>query len=148
MRLTNKPTPLAHKLSTMRPITPSRRKYRLRKDLRKSQEISFKGLADRRTLGYNDRMSNKTLNGANKSASNTRKGSRGPRPIQTVAQLRENLLRDALAREMRKIDRKIAVTTRKRTAAQARVTDANAALEQLQKIRAEFLRESSLAPKA
>lgn len=94
-------------------------------------------------------MSKISNNGTTKTASNpTRKGSRGPRPIQTVAQLRENLLRDALAREMRKIDRKIAVTTRKRTAAQARVTDANAALEQLQKIRAEFLRESNLAPKA
>ena len=94
-------------------------------------------------------MSKNSNNGTTKTASNpTRKGSRGPRPIQTVAQLRENLLRDALAREMRKIDRKIAVTTRKRTAAQARVTDANAALEQLQKIRAEFLRESNLAPKA
>jgi len=96
---------------------------------------------------YNDRMSNKTLNGANKSASNTRKGSRGPRPIMTVAQLRENLLRDALAREIRKIDRKIAVNTRKRAAAQARVTDANAALENLNRIRAEFLAESNLAPK-
>ena len=97
---------------------------------------------------YNDRMSKNSNTTNPVRTNNTRKGSRGPRPIQTVAQLRENLLRDALAREMRKIDRKIAVTTRKRTAAQARVTDANAALEQLQKIRAEFLRESSLAPKA
>ena len=91
-------------------------------------------------------MSNKTLNnGTNKTASNnTRKGTRGPRPIQTVAQLRENLLRDALAREMRKIDRKISTTERKRAAAQARVTDANATLETLRKVRAEFLAESGL----
>ena len=89
---------------------------------------------------------NSNNNGATKSASNTRKGTRGPRPIQTVAQLRENLLRDALAREIRKIDRKIAVNTRKRSAAQARVNDANAALDNLARIRAEFLAESGLAP--
>jgi len=91
-------------------------------------------------------MSKNSNNGATKSASNTRKGTRGPRPIQTVAQLRENLLRDALAREIRKIDRKIATNTRKRAAAQARVNDANAALDNLARIRAEFLAESGLAP--
>ena len=91
-------------------------------------------------------MSKNSNNGATKSASNTRKGTRGPRPIQTVAQLRENLLRDALAREIRKIDRKIATNTRKRSAAQARVNDANAALDNLARIRAEFLAESGLAP--
>lgn len=90
-------------------------------------------------------MSNTLKNGTNKTASNnTRKGTRGPRPIQTVAQLRENLLRDALAREMRKIDRKISTTERKRAAAQTRVTDANATLETLRKVRAEFLAESGL----
>ena len=93
-------------------------------------------------------MKNSNNNGTTKTASNARKGSRGPRPIQTVAQLRENLLRDALAREIRKIDRKIAVNTRKRSAAQARVNDANATLDTLTRIRAEFLAESNLAPKA
>ena len=74
----------------------------------------------------------------------TRKGSRGPRPIQTVAQLRERLLRDAMAKELKKIDRKIATANRVRATAQARVTDANATLDNLSKIRAEFLAESGL----
>ncbi|MGA1670546.1 MAG: hypothetical protein ACO39F_06630 [Candidatus Nanopelagicaceae bacterium] len=74
----------------------------------------------------------------------TRKGSRGPRPIQTVAQLRERLLRDAMAKELKKIDRKIATANRVRATAQARVTDANATLATLSKIRAEFLAESGL----
>lgn len=89
-------------------------------------------------------MSNKTATVSTARTTNARKGTRGPRPIQTVAQLRENLLRDALAREMRKIDRKISTTERKRNAAQARVTDANATLETLRKVRAEFLAESGL----
>lgn len=51
-------------------------------------------------------MSNKSNNGTNKTASN-RKGSRGPRPIMTVAQLREKLLREMMVKETRKIERKI-----------------------------------------
>jgi hypothetical protein len=73
---------------------------------------------------------------------------KGPRPIQTVAQLKENLLRDALAKEIKKIDRKIAVEQRKRASAQRRANDANASLDRLAKIRADFLAESGLAPRA
>jgi hypothetical protein len=92
---------------------------------------------------YNVRMSNKTNNGNN--PTRTPKTSRkGPRPIQTVAQLRENLLRDAITREMRKIDRKIAVAERKRKVAHQRAADATATLDSLAKIRAEFLRESGI----
>ena len=90
-----------------------------------------------------------TTNSVNTNRTNNTKGSRrGPRPIQTVAQLKENLLRDALAKEIKKIDRKIAVQNRKRAAAQARISDANTTLDRLAKIRAEFLAESGLAPKA
>jgi len=74
----------------------------------------------------------------------TRKGSRGPRPIQTIAQLRERLLRDAIAKELKKIDRKIATANRVRSTAQTRITDADAAIANLTKIRAEFLAESGL----
>ena len=52
-------------------------------------------------------MSNKSNNGTNKSASNARKGTRGPRPIMTVAQLREKMLREMLIKEGRKVERKI-----------------------------------------
>jgi len=91
------------------------------------------------------RMKNSTNNnGSTTRTTNTRKGSRGPRPIQTVAQLRENILRDALAREMKKIDRKIASAHRIRAKAQTRVNDANATLDTLAKIRAEFLAESGI----
>ncbi len=93
-------------------------------------------------------MANATNNGSTTRTNNTKGSRRGPRPIQTVAQLKENLLRDALAKEIKKIDRKIAVQTRKRAAAQARISDANTTLDRLAKIRAEFLAESGLAPKA
>jgi len=89
-------------------------------------------------------MKNSNNNGTTKTASNARKGSRGPRPIQTVAQLRENLLRDALAREMRKIDRKLAVESRKRSAAHKRASAATDEMKRLEAIRAEFLRESGI----
>jgi hypothetical protein len=93
-------------------------------------------------------MANATNNGSTTRTNNTKGSRRGPRPIQTVAQLKENLLRDALAKEIKKIDRKISVAQRKRAAAQARISDANATLDRLAKIRAEFLAESGLAPKA
>lgn len=85
------------------------------------------------------------MNSKNSNGSTTRTSSRkGPRPIQTVAQLRENLLRDALAKEMRKIDRKIAVCERKRKIAHQRAADATSALDTLNKLRADFLRESGV----
>ena len=89
-------------------------------------------------------MANATNNGSTTRTNNTKGSRRGPRPIQTVAQLRENLLRDALTREMRKIDRKIAVHERKRKIAHQRAADATSALDALAKIRAEFLREPGI----
>lgn len=90
---------------------------------------------------YNDRMTNKNSNNGSTTRTTSRKG---PRPIQTVAQLRENLLRDAITREMRKIDRKIAVCERKRKLAHQRAADATSALDTLNKLRADFLRESGV----
>ena len=127
----------------MGPITPPERKPRLRLDLRKNEKIVVRrGCVVGRTC-YNVRMSNKNNNG-NNPARTIKTSRKGPRPIQTVAQLRENLLRDALTREMRKIDRKIAVHERKRKIAHQRAADATAALDALAKIRAEFLRESGI----
>ena len=90
-------------------------------------------------------MKNATNNNGSTTRTPTRKG---PKPIQTVAQLKENLLRDALAKEIKKIDRKIAVESRKRSAAQRRANDSTATLDNLAKIRADFLAESGLAPRA
>ena len=52
-------------------------------------------------------MSNKNgnNNGMTKNASN--KSRKGPRPIMTVAQLREKMLRELMVKETRKIERKI-----------------------------------------
>ena len=52
-------------------------------------------------------MSKSNNNGTNKTASNARKGTRGPRPIMTVAQIREKMLREMLIKEGRKVERKI-----------------------------------------
>ena len=52
-------------------------------------------------------MSKSNNNGTNKNASNARKGTRGPRPIMTVAQLRDKMLREMLIKEGRKVERKI-----------------------------------------
>lgn len=93
-------------------------------------------------------MANTTNNGSTIRTNNTKGSRRGPKPIQTVAQLKENLLRDALAKEIKKIDRKLAIATRKRAAANARAVDATRTIDSLTKIREEFLRESGLAPKA
>jgi len=103
-----------------------------------------KGLESLPLFVYNVGMKNSNSNGST-TRTPTRKG---PKPIQTVAQLKENLLRDALAKEIKKIDRKIAVETRKRSAAQRRAADSTRALDSLAQIRADFLRESGLAPKA
>jgi hypothetical protein len=85
------------------------------------------------------------MKNSNNNGSTTRNTNRkGPKPIQSLAQLRENLLRDAVTREMRKIDRKITVQERKRKIAHQRAADATSELDALNKIRAEFLRESGL----
>jgi hypothetical protein len=83
-------------------------------------------------------------NGSTTRTTNARKGTRGPRPIQTVAQLRESILRDAVVKEMKKIDRKLAVEERKRNLAHKRANAATDAIKRLEAIRAEFLRESGI----
>ena len=86
-------------------------------------------------------MSNKSNNGANKSASNARKGSRGPRPIMTVAQLREKLLREMMIKEGRKIERKITKLIKRENALKDRLYDTQTALDNLRITLAEFNKE-------
>lgn len=85
-----------------------------------------------------------TTNNAKTTRNNNTGTRKGPKPIQSIAQLRENLLRDAVAKEMKKLDRKIAVEERKRRIAHQRAADATSSLDTLNKLRAEFLRESGL----
>jgi hypothetical protein len=88
-------------------------------------------------------MKNSNANGSTTRTPKT--GTRkGPRPIMTVAQLRDQLLRDAMTKELRKIDRKIAVEERKRKIAHQRAADANDSIVRLTKIRSEFLAESGI----
>jgi hypothetical protein len=83
-------------------------------------------------------MKNSNANGSTTRTPKT--GTRkGPRPIMTVAQLR-----DAMTKELRKIDRKIAVEERKRKIAHQRAADANDSIARLAKIRSEFLAESGI----
>lgn len=109
------------------------------------ERLLVKGLESSPPSVYNMGMKNATNNNGTTTRTPTRKG---PKPIQTVAQLKENLLRDALAKEIKKIDRKIAVESRKRSAAQRRANDSTATLDRLAQIRADFLAESGLAPRA
>jgi hypothetical protein len=82
-----------------------------------------------------------TNNTRNVTSSNSRKG---PKPIQSLADLKANLLREAVAKEMKKIDRKIAIEERKRNIAHKRANASTEALKELERIRAEFLRESGI----
>ena len=100
-------------------------------------------------LWYNERMATTNNNASTVRTTNARAGSRrGPRPIQTVAQLKENLLRDALAKEIKKIDRKLNAASKRRAAAHQRADAATQEMKRLEAIRADFLSESNLAPKA
>ena len=83
-------------------------------------------------------MSKSNNNGANKSASNARKGSRGPRPIMTVAQLREKLMREMMVKEVRKIERKIGKLLKREVQLQDRLYATQTALDNLKVMRAEF----------
>jgi hypothetical protein len=82
-------------------------------------------------------MSNKSNNnGMNKAASN--KGRKGPRPILTVAQLREKMLKEMMVKETRKLERKQAKLL-KRNAQLTNKLEANEReLEKLQGILHEY----------
>lgn len=73
---------------------------------------------------------------------------KGPKPIQTLAQLKENILRDALAKEVKKIDKVLDRAEKQRRIAHGKVRAADETIQRISAIRAEFLRESGLSPKA
>jgi hypothetical protein len=83
-------------------------------------------------------MSNKSNNGTNKNASNARKGTRGPRPIMTVAQLREKLLREMLIKEGRKVERKIGKLLKREAQLQLKLDSTRTQLDNLRITLAEF----------
>lgn len=81
-------------------------------------------------------MSNKSNNGTNKNASN--KGRRGPRPIMTVAQLREKMLREMLIKEGRKVERKIGKLLKREVQLQDKLRATQTQLDNLRITLAEF----------
>ena len=85
-------------------------------------------------------MSNKNgNNGTNKVASN--KGRKGPRPIVTVAQLREKLLKEMMVKEVRKIERKIARLLKREVTLQDKLLAAQTQLDNLKIMRTEYAAE-------
>jgi hypothetical protein len=84
-------------------------------------------------------MSNKSNNGSNKIASN--KGRKGPRPIMTVAMLREKLMKEMMVKEVNKIDRKIGKLIRLQQNLQDKIYSTQQALDRFRTIRAEYANE-------
>jgi hypothetical protein len=81
-------------------------------------------------------MSNKSNNGTNKVASN--KGRRGPRPIMTVAMLREKMLKELMVKETRKIERKLTKLLRRERALMVKLDATRIELDGLREIRAQY----------
>ena len=81
-------------------------------------------------------MNSKSNNGTNKSASN--KGRRGPRPIMTVAMLREKMLKELMVKETRKIERKLTKLLRRERTLLAKLDSTRIELDGLREIRAQY----------
>ena len=83
-------------------------------------------------------MSKSNNNGTNKTATNARKGTRGPRPIMTVTQLREKMLREMLIKEGRKVERKIGKLLKREVQLQDKLRATQTQLDNLRITLAEF----------
>ena len=83
-------------------------------------------------------MSKSNNNGTNKTATNARKGTRGPRPIMTVAPLREKMLREMLIKEGRKVERKIGKLLKREVQLQDKLRATQTQLDNLRITLAEF----------
>ena len=86
-------------------------------------------------------MSKSNNNGTNKTATNARKGTRGPRPIMTVKMLREKLLKEMLVKELRKIENKYGKLLRRKELAMDKVYNLETQLENLKVMRTEYASE-------
>ena len=69
------------------------------------------------------------------------KGRKGPRPIKTVAQLREELLKTMMVKELRKIDRKIGKLIKREVQLKDKLYDTQTALDNLKIMRTEYAAE-------
>lgn len=85
-------------------------------------------------------MSNKSNNGTNKVASN--KGSRkGPRPIMTVAMLREKMLKELMVKELKKIESKYNRLLRRKQMLAHKLHTVDTQLDGLRELRVEYTAE-------
>lgn len=73
--------------------------------------------------------------------SNAGNGRKGPRPIQTVAQIRATLLQSAMLKEIRKVDKKLASAEKQRRVAHLRANEATTTIAQYTAIRNELAAE-------
>jgi len=80
-------------------------------------------------------MSNTNKNGTNKNAPKSRKG---PRPIMTVAMLREKMLKELMVKETRKIERKMTKLIRRQRALEVKLDCTRIELDGLREIRAQY----------
>jgi len=83
-------------------------------------------------------MSNTKNNGTNKNAPKSRKG---PRPIMTVAMLREKMLKEMMVKELRKIDRKMTKLLRSEKILEAKLSGTRIAMDNLRIMRVEYSTE-------
>ena len=87
-------------------------------------------------------MSNTKNNGTNKTASN--KGTRkGPRPIMTVAMLREKMLKELMVKETRKIERKMTKLLKRERTLLAKLDATRIELDGIREIRAQYEAEAN-----
>jgi hypothetical protein len=85
-------------------------------------------------------MKNKNSNGMTKTANPT-KSRKGPRPIMTIAMLREKLLKEMLVKELRKIENKYGKLLRRKQLMQDKVYNMETQLDNLKSMRTEYAAE-------
>ena len=85
-------------------------------------------------------MKNTNSNGTTKTATST-KSRKGPRPIMTIAMLREKLLKEMLVKELRKIENKYGKLLRRKQLMQDKVYHMETQLENLKVMRTEYAAE-------
>jgi hypothetical protein len=85
-------------------------------------------------------MKNKNSIVTTKTATST-KSRKGPRPIMTIAMLREKLLKEMLVKELRKIENKYGKLLRRKQLMQDKVYNLETQLENLKSMRTEYAAE-------
>lgn len=83
-------------------------------------------------------MSKSNNNGTNKNASKSRKG---PRPIMTVAMLREKMLREMMVKEVRKIERKMSRLVKRERQLEEKLATTIAQIDNLRVLHTEYAAE-------